>query len=148
MLIYAIMRLKPNAALDAVVARGPEEARAVWAQIKGDIFRKVSLRIDAPGAVVEVEAASVDAVRAAFASLPLVRDDLVDVDQDAAVKTRMRLLDQVVIDKLAVIGAHLPFPGHGYGSKSGSAYAYEPDRWSNHKTVLSLPTIAIGAVPT
>jgi hypothetical protein len=80
MLIYAIMRLKPNATLDAVVARGPEEARAVWAQIKGDIFRKVSLRIDAPGAVVEVEAASVDAVRAAFASLPLVRDDLVDVD--------------------------------------------------------------------
>jgi glyoxylase-like metal-dependent hydrolase (beta-lactamase superfamily II) len=48
-----------------------------------------------------------------------------DTDQDAAAKTRARYLDMVAADKLAVMGAHLPFPGHGYVRKAGNAYAYE-----------------------
>jgi hypothetical protein len=80
MLIYAIMRLKPEATLDAVMARGKEEARAVWNQISADTFRKVSLTNDKPGAVIEVEAASLAQAHAALAALPLVRDGLVDVE--------------------------------------------------------------------
>jgi hypothetical protein len=42
-----------------------------------------------------------------------------------AAKTRAKYLDMVAADKLAVMGAHLPFPGHGYVTKAGAAYAYE-----------------------
>jgi hypothetical protein len=80
MLIYAIMRLKPDTTLDAVMAHGKEEARAVWAQITVDTFRKVSLTTDRPGAVIEIEAAEVAAAEAAMATLPLVRDGLVTVE--------------------------------------------------------------------
>ncbi|MBN8534415.1 MAG: MBL fold metallo-hydrolase [Rhizobiales bacterium] len=48
-----------------------------------------------------------------------------DTDGDAAARTRARYLDMAAADKIAVMGAHLPFPGHGYVSKAGSAYAYE-----------------------
>jgi glyoxylase-like metal-dependent hydrolase (beta-lactamase superfamily II) len=48
-----------------------------------------------------------------------------DTDQDAASKTRARYLDMVSADKLAVMGAHLPFPGHGQVRKAGDGYAYE-----------------------
>jgi hypothetical protein len=78
--IYAIMRLKPEATLEAIQVHGAEEARAVWSQIKGDVFRKVSLTTDKPGAVVEIEAADVAAATRAMESLPLVRERLVDVE--------------------------------------------------------------------
>jgi hypothetical protein len=80
MLIYAIMRLKPEATLEALQAHGAEEARAVWSQIKGDTFRKVSLTTDKPGAVVEIEAPDVAEAKHAMESLPLVRHRLVEVE--------------------------------------------------------------------
>lgn len=48
-----------------------------------------------------------------------------DTDGDAAARTRARYLDMTASDKIAVMGAHLPFPGHGYVTKAGNAYDYE-----------------------
>jgi hypothetical protein len=79
-LIYAIMRLKPDTTIDAVLAHGKNEARAVWAQITAGPFRKVSLTSDRPGAVIEIEGADVGAAETAMATLPLVRDGLVTVE--------------------------------------------------------------------
>jgi glyoxylase-like metal-dependent hydrolase (beta-lactamase superfamily II) len=49
-----------------------------------------------------------------------------DTDQDAAAATRARYLDMVSSDRLAVMGAHLPFPGHGHVRRAHGAYSYEP----------------------
>jgi glyoxylase-like metal-dependent hydrolase (beta-lactamase superfamily II) len=48
-----------------------------------------------------------------------------DADANAAKATRTRVMDMVTADKLPVMGAHLPFPGHGYVTKAGNGYAYE-----------------------
>jgi len=49
-----------------------------------------------------------------------------DFDADLAVTTRKRMLDRLVLDRLPLIGFHLPFPGHGIVEKSGSAYRFLP----------------------
>jgi glyoxylase-like metal-dependent hydrolase (beta-lactamase superfamily II) len=49
-----------------------------------------------------------------------------DFDSDLAVTTRKRMLDRLVLDRLPLIGFHLPFPGHGIVEKSGSAYRFLP----------------------
>jgi glyoxylase-like metal-dependent hydrolase (beta-lactamase superfamily II) len=54
-----------------------------------------------------------------------------DVDPDAAVRTRARLLDAAATDRLAVAGMHLPFPGRGYVRRDGGGYAYEA-AWFEH----------------
>lgn len=80
MLVYAIMRLKPDTTLDSVKAHGQEEARAVWAQIAADTFRAVSLTVNQPGAVIQIEAPDVASAGVAMATLPLVREGLVAVE--------------------------------------------------------------------
>lgn len=49
-------------------------------------------------------------------------------DQDGllAVETRRRLIDRVIADKIAICGAHFPFPGAGTFVKDGTGYAFTP----------------------
>ena len=49
-----------------------------------------------------------------------------DQDGQMAVATRRRLIDRVIADKMAICGAHFPFPGAGEFVKDGNAYAFTP----------------------
>jgi hypothetical protein len=40
--------------------------------------------------------------------------------------TRRKLLDRVIADKIAICGAHFPFPGAGSFAKDGDGYAFTP----------------------
>jgi len=52
-----------------------------------------------------------------------------DMDGDQAVKTRMRLLDMVAADRMAVLGYHFPFPGVGHVMREGDTYSFVPALW-------------------
>ena len=47
-----------------------------------------------------------------------------DADGDLAEASRRKLMDRVIVDKIAISGSHFPFPGHGMIAKDGDAYAY------------------------
>jgi glyoxylase-like metal-dependent hydrolase (beta-lactamase superfamily II) len=47
-----------------------------------------------------------------------------DQDGPLAVETRRRLIDRVIADKMAICGAHFPFPGTGTFTKDGTGYAF------------------------
>ena len=49
-----------------------------------------------------------------------------DQDGPLAVETRRKLIDRVIADKLAICGAHFPFPGAGTFVKDGTSYAFTP----------------------
>jgi glyoxylase-like metal-dependent hydrolase (beta-lactamase superfamily II) len=49
-----------------------------------------------------------------------------DHDHDRAAATRGRMLDQLVADRLPLIGFHLPWPGHGMVERDGTAYRFVP----------------------
>jgi glyoxylase-like metal-dependent hydrolase (beta-lactamase superfamily II) len=49
-----------------------------------------------------------------------------DTDAALALANRRKVLDMVATDRLLFAGAHLPFPGVGHASKSGSGYVYVP----------------------
>jgi glyoxylase-like metal-dependent hydrolase (beta-lactamase superfamily II) len=49
-----------------------------------------------------------------------------DKDGPLAVETRRKLLDHVIADKIAICGAHFPFPGAGTFAKDGAGYAFMP----------------------
>jgi glyoxylase-like metal-dependent hydrolase (beta-lactamase superfamily II) len=49
-----------------------------------------------------------------------------DFDRSLAVSTRKVLLDQLVTDKLPLIGFHLAWPGMGVVERSGTAYRFVP----------------------
>ena len=53
-----------------------------------------------------------------------------DLDPAVAGKTRLRVLDWVSSNGIAVAGAHLPAPGIGAIVRNGTGYAFEPDRWA------------------
>ena len=80
MLVYAILRIKPDTDIAAVKAHAKEEAKAVWQHVAADRFRRVSFGKDRPIAVIEVEAADVEAARASIATLPIVKAGHVDVE--------------------------------------------------------------------
>jgi glyoxylase-like metal-dependent hydrolase (beta-lactamase superfamily II) len=52
-----------------------------------------------------------------------------DHDRELAAKTRVRLLDQAVNDRLLVSGYHYPFPGLGHVVRAGNAYRWLPADW-------------------
>jgi glyoxylase-like metal-dependent hydrolase (beta-lactamase superfamily II) len=52
-----------------------------------------------------------------------------DTDAAAAAATRARILDMVATDRIAILGSHLPFPGHGYVVRDGQAYEYQAATW-------------------
>lgn len=47
-----------------------------------------------------------------------------DHDADAAVQTRLTLLDRLAADKTNLVAYHLPVPGHGQVEKDGKEYRY------------------------
>ncbi len=49
-----------------------------------------------------------------------------DIDPDAAIATRKRVLDQVATDGMMIAGMHLRTPGLGHVEKSGGAYRFTP----------------------
>ncbi|HEY2184443.1 MAG TPA: MBL fold metallo-hydrolase [Xanthobacteraceae bacterium] len=49
-----------------------------------------------------------------------------DLDPDLARKSRLRMLDMLAADRLAVAGAHVNAPGLGYLRRKGASYAFEP----------------------
>ena len=53
-----------------------------------------------------------------------------DQDADVAEKTRRRVYDMVVAEKLQVQGFHYPFPGLGHVEKDGNGYRVIPAPWN------------------
>lgn len=49
-----------------------------------------------------------------------------DQDGPTAVATRRALLDRVIAEKMAICGAHFPFPGTGTFVKDGAGYVFTP----------------------
>jgi glyoxylase-like metal-dependent hydrolase (beta-lactamase superfamily II) len=49
-----------------------------------------------------------------------------DQDGPTAISTRRALVDRVIADRIAICGAHFPFPGAGTFVKDGNAYAFTP----------------------
>ncbi len=49
-----------------------------------------------------------------------------DHDKDRGIATRRRLLDRLATDKHALVGFHLPWPGHGMVERSGTAFRFVP----------------------
>jgi glyoxylase-like metal-dependent hydrolase (beta-lactamase superfamily II) len=49
-----------------------------------------------------------------------------DQDGPLAVETRRKLIDRVIADRIAICGAHFPFPGAGTFVKDGAGYAFAP----------------------
>jgi len=67
-----------------------------------------------------------DTIHMAF--LQLARPDIAfvfDVDPEQAVKSRLRLLDQVSSDRIRIAGMHLDFPGYGFVSRRDGRYFIE-----------------------
>jgi glyoxylase-like metal-dependent hydrolase (beta-lactamase superfamily II) len=53
-----------------------------------------------------------------------------DQDADVAEKTRRRVYDMVVAEKLLVQGFHYPFPGLAHLEKDGEGYRFMPAPWN------------------
>jgi len=53
-----------------------------------------------------------------------------DMDGEAAVQTRKKILDQAVADKTRLSFFHAPFPATGYVVKSGAGYDFLPALWT------------------
>lgn len=49
-----------------------------------------------------------------------------DYDSDRAVATRKHLLDRLAVERIALIGFHLPWPGHGMVERKDTAYRFVP----------------------
>lgn len=52
-----------------------------------------------------------------------------DVDPLAAARTRGRILDRAVADRVLVAGSHIPFPSLGHVCKARQGYEWEPVIW-------------------
>ena len=53
-----------------------------------------------------------------------------DVDPEQTIKTRRRLLDRAVAERLRLHFFHAPFPSTAYVANNGDAYEYLPALWS------------------
>jgi glyoxylase-like metal-dependent hydrolase (beta-lactamase superfamily II) len=49
-----------------------------------------------------------------------------DLDPDMARRSRLRMLDMVAAERIAVAGAHVNAPGFGYITRKGAGYVFEP----------------------
>ncbi|MEL6373529.1 MAG: MBL fold metallo-hydrolase [Pseudomonadota bacterium] len=49
-----------------------------------------------------------------------------DMDKDAAIASRKKILDMVAADKVAATGYHMPFPSIGYVEQVGDAHRWVP----------------------
>jgi len=55
-----------------------------------------------------------------------------DMDKDAAVATRKRILDMLATDRFPVTGYHMPFPAIGYIEKTGDGYRWVQASYQLH----------------
>ncbi len=55
-----------------------------------------------------------------------------DMDKDAAITTRKRILDMLATDRLPVTGYHMPFPAIGFVEKVGEAFRWVPVSYQLH----------------
>jgi len=53
-----------------------------------------------------------------------------DTDPAQAAATRKSAFDRAASHRIAVVGAHIPFPGHGRIVREGSQYGFVPTPWS------------------
>jgi glyoxylase-like metal-dependent hydrolase (beta-lactamase superfamily II) len=63
-------------------------------------------------------------------SIQVPRPDITmvfDTDQDDARKSRITMFERVVVENLAIAGAHVDFPGFGRLVRRGTGYALEQD---------------------
>jgi hypothetical protein len=49
-----------------------------------------------------------------------------DLDPDLARRSRLRMLDMIAAERLAVAGAHVNAPGFGHLKRKGAGYAFAP----------------------
>ena len=49
-----------------------------------------------------------------------------DLDKNAAIQSRKRILDMAASERFAIAGAHVNAPGFGYVVRSGARFAFEP----------------------
>ncbi len=81
MKILAIEKELPGASPDGFTQRVlAEEAARAWELYQEGVIRELYFRPDKREAVLVLEAADVEAARAALATLPLVRDRLIEFD--------------------------------------------------------------------
>lgn len=55
-----------------------------------------------------------------------------DIDPDQARATRLKIFDEVEVDRIRVAGMHLCFPGIGHVSKFGSGYEFVPQMFETN----------------
>lgn len=55
-----------------------------------------------------------------------------DMDKDAAIATRKRVLDMLATDRFPVTGYHMPFPAVGYIEKTGDSYRWVQASYQLH----------------
>jgi glyoxylase-like metal-dependent hydrolase (beta-lactamase superfamily II) len=64
-----------------------------------------------------------------FSAIQIERPDVAvtyDLDPDLARRSRLRFLDIVASERMAVAGAHVAAPGLGYVTRKGTGYSFEP----------------------
>jgi glyoxylase-like metal-dependent hydrolase (beta-lactamase superfamily II) len=49
-----------------------------------------------------------------------------DLDPDLARRSRLRMLDMIAAERIAVAGAHVNAPGFGYLERARGSYAFQP----------------------
>ncbi len=52
-----------------------------------------------------------------------------DMDGARAAETRIAMLDMAVIERMIVVGQHIPFPGVGLVARAGTSYRWIPAVW-------------------
>lgn len=93
----------------------------------GHTLGHMSLHIESAGAQLLVLA---DSARRAYLNFEYPEwVGAIDMDAEATVSTRKRLMDMAATDKMAVLGYHFPFPGVGNVVKQGNAYRFIPALW-------------------
>jgi hypothetical protein len=77
MRILALETEIPGAAADAFLAKGREEAAALWALVQAGVVRETYFRTDRADAVLVLECRDLDEARDHLSGLPMVRAGLI-----------------------------------------------------------------------
>ena len=80
MKIFAISKNQPGATPEQLRPHFVAESKAAWDLYASGAIREIYLRTDRPGAVIVLEADSVEAARQTLATLPLMQAGLIDFD--------------------------------------------------------------------
>lgn len=80
MKIIAIERELPGITEEHLQPYLKEESARAWELYQSGIVRELHFRVDRPGALLVLEAASVEEAKKTLATLPLVREGLIEFD--------------------------------------------------------------------